>query len=94
MSEHLWRTCALAILALAVAIGLVSCSSVLAKPASDQPVSPPPDDVQIQALINARGNQGGIVQLPCRTLYVRHTITIRNPIELRGCGTSVGAPAK
>jgi hypothetical protein len=93
MSGHLGRKCGLVIVALVVAIGLVSCSSVLAKSPDAQPISHPiPDDVQIQALINARGNQGGVVQLPCRTLYIRHTITIRNPIELRGCGTSIGAP--
>jgi len=93
MTVHLGRKCAVVILVLGIAIGLVSCSSVLAKSRDGEPGLPPvPDDVQVQALINARGNQGGIVQLPCRSLYIRHTITIRNPIELRGCGTSIGAP--
>jgi hypothetical protein len=82
MDSLLWRKCLAIILALGLAIALVSCATVLATS----------DDAEIQALIDARGNMGGIVQLPCRSLYLQHTITIRNSVDVRGCGTSIGAP--
>jgi hypothetical protein len=50
-------------------------------------------DKGIQQSIDALGDSGGIVQLPCQTIYLRQTITIRHPVVLQGCGTSIGAPS-
>ncbi len=46
----------------------------------------------IQNAIDALGNLGGIVQLPCTTVPLRRTITIRHTIILQGCGTTIGSP--
>ena len=67
-------------------MALANCSGVSGTTAQNA------GDSRIQESIDALGDSGGIVQLPCRTINLRQTITIRNPVVLQGCGTSIGAP--
>jgi hypothetical protein len=82
MSRRVIQISLAAILLLSLTIGLVGCSEVQATS----------DSVTIQAAIDALGDSGGIVQLPCGTSSIQQTITIKHPVDLRGCGTSIGAP--
>ena len=79
----------LAILVLGLAGTMVGCSKVQA---TSSPGPTGASGATIQAAIDALGNAGGIVQLPCQTVYFNQTITIRNPVDVRGCGTTIGAP--
>jgi hypothetical protein len=52
------------------------------------------EDNEIQEAIDALGDSGGIVRLPCKTIHLRRTISIRHPVVLQGCGTTIGAPSQ
>src|SRR5215469_12604150 len=48
----------------------------------------------IQAAIDALGDMGGIVYLPCGTVLLKKTLVIKHSMVLQGCGTSIGSPGE